>query len=585
MLKEELSYDDRLPIHIRIAKIDEYPLHYHTDIEFIFVLKGEIQLLLGSNNYLLKQNDIFVCNGKEVHAMHATDKENVIALIQVNNRMFSKYYPNLSRSCYRTFTDDPNDQRLDFLRSEIVKILCNYFKKTHYQETNVAITKKLLSHLEANFNYFSIKNSVVLNNPIKNFTMSKRISRIILNIYENYYKRLTLEDLSAKEDLSEFYLSHIIHEHIGISFRDFLSFARVESTQMMVLDESINIKELYAIAGFSGRAYFEKHFEKWYGQKPSSYRDNFIDKVKSEKKKEKLHMLERNSILQILNLYETCVKTSSNSNLPLKQNTLHVIAEGMSGGSITFNPKICIYQNKDIKKNAKFFSKLENLKADKISTSNIKPITGIYGLDTIAGAVYILRNLKDGALSVPFMDDPSSAGVLQGTNSLVFQNGIAKSSYYALLFLSLARGELIDSSSNYWIIKKAAKDDMPSFVIMVFNGNEHTDAICSNTFSKEKTMEAIATFNDELNMKLSLKGLLGPFKVATVSIDLTTDYSYYLNHYGGQSASPGIEQLLAEQYTSPYSNIYNTDAMGSLEIHIRLDGLGVQLITITPLRL
>ena len=157
MFKEELSYDDRWPIYIRVAALEDYPLHYHADIEFIFILKGEIRLHLGCNDYLLKENSVFVCNGREVHGMYATDKENVVALIQVNNQVFSKYYPNLSRSCYRTFTGSPNDKRLDFLRSEIIKLLYNHFTKPFYQETNVAITKKLLSYLEANFNYFSIK--------------------------------------------------------------------------------------------------------------------------------------------------------------------------------------------------------------------------------------------------------------------------------------------------------------------------------------------------------------------------------------------------------------------------------------------
>lgn len=585
-MKEELSYDDRLPIHIRIGALEEYPLHYHTDIEFIFVLKGEIQLLLGSNNYILKQNEIFVCNGKEVHAMYTTGKENVVALIQVNNRVFSKYYPNLSRSCYRTVTDDANDKRLDFLRTETTKLLCNHISKPyHYQETNVAIIKKLLSYLEANFNYFSIQNNTVINTPIENFTMSKRISRIILSIYENYYKRMTLEDLSSKENLSEYYLSHIIHQYIGISFRDFLSFARVESSQMMVLDENININELYAIAGFSGRHYFEKHFEKWFREKPFDYRQNFLAKVKSEKRQERFNDLETGSILKFLNQYGYCATPSDQALELLAQNSLQVTVDGILGKSIAFIPKISVALNKKIPQNANVSSKFENLKFDEILKSEPSPISEVYGLDTIAGAVYILRNLTLDGISLPFMDSPLNTSILQGTSSIVFSNGIVKCSYYSLLFLGMSKGEMIDRGANYWIIKKAATSDMPSFVIMVFNGNESTDSVCVTPCSKEKTIEEIASFNEEVNIKFSINGLFGAFKIATVSIDSTTDYFYYLNHYGCQSASPEIEHLLAEQYTLPYVNIYNTDAAGTLEMNTRLDGLCVQFITITPLRI
>ncbi|NCB41129.1 MAG: AraC family transcriptional regulator [Clostridia bacterium] len=584
MFKEELSYDDRSPICIRIVEMKEYPLHYHADVEFIFVLKGEVRLLSGSNNYLLGQNSFFVCNGKEVHGMYATEKENVIALVQVNNRIFSKYYPNLSRSCYRTYTEDLKDNRLEFLRSEIIKLLYNHMKKVpHYQETNVAIIKKVLAYLEANFNYFSIENNIVINRPIESFTMSKRVSRIILNVYENYYKRLTLEELSVRERLSEYYLSHVIHDYIGISFRDFLSFARVESSQLMVLDESINIREIHAITGFSGRQYFEKHFKRWFGQTPMEYRTKFIRERKSFNKQEAFLELDEIHSLNLLEQYESSTAFPNERNLVSKQNILHVYVDAVSGKSIPFHPEISIGMSKENKNSLETVGKLQNLNPHKIISMEKNTVQGLYGLDTIAGAVYILRNLQADSICLPFIDSPTGLEIFRGSNSIMFSNGLTKCSYYALLFLAKAKGELIDRGENYWIIKKASQEDMPSFIIIVFNGNKTTDLICSTHQPKEKTMEAISSFNEEINIKFSLKGLFGPYKVATVTLNSTTDYYYYLNNHGNRSTDMDIENLLAEQYTLPYVSIHNTDSVGSLETTTRLDGLCVQMISIAPL--
>lgn len=41
---EACQYSDDFPISIRIVNMNEDPLHYHHDIEFIFVLEGEIEL-------------------------------------------------------------------------------------------------------------------------------------------------------------------------------------------------------------------------------------------------------------------------------------------------------------------------------------------------------------------------------------------------------------------------------------------------------------------------------------------------------------------------------------------------------------
>ncbi len=85
MLFEKTAYENDFPINLRIMKVKEYPIHYHQDIEFIYVLKGEIQLKDVCSNYLLREGDLFTINGHEVHGLTATDKENIIAVIQVSN--------------------------------------------------------------------------------------------------------------------------------------------------------------------------------------------------------------------------------------------------------------------------------------------------------------------------------------------------------------------------------------------------------------------------------------------------------------------------------------------------------------------
>lgn len=105
MLFEKLSYQDDFPINITIASIEEYPIHFHQDIEFLYVLKGKIDLKNGYCVYTLHEGDIFVNAGHEVHSMQSVDdEENIVALIQISTRYFSQYFPNLGKACYRTYS-------------------------------------------------------------------------------------------------------------------------------------------------------------------------------------------------------------------------------------------------------------------------------------------------------------------------------------------------------------------------------------------------------------------------------------------------------------------------------------------------
>lgn len=585
MFQAELSREDRSPLSIRIVSIEEYPLHYHADIELVFVLEGRIRLLLGSNDYSLKAGDIFACNGKEVHGLYGKPGENAVALVRVNNRIFSNYYPNLSRSCYRTNTPDPKDERLAFLRRELIGLLLNYGENHRHQEqVNVAVMKKILGYLEANFNYFTIRDGVVQNERIENSQTAKRISRIILRMYESYFQKLTLDELSRTEELSSFYLSHLIREHTGLSFREFLAFARVESSQLLLLDESVDPNDLHEMVGFSAKRYFEEHFAQWFGMLPQEYRRQNISKIKSAGHPERCREISKAALLDLLRSFEEPQHPKESTPLWGKS-TVHIAVDHKKSRSIPFQPQMTLSLDPADRKDPIFQQKLARFSHIQTLEAAPEPQAVRWGLDSIAGAVYRLTKAREGSFQLPLADPPGRADALQGQSGLVFRNGIPKCSYYAMLILSNARGRMIDSSANHWIIKKDAPGGLPSYVILIYNGGEEAEALCTQSLSREQVADAIAAYREELNLKLSLTGPAGPYKVAMVHLDSSTDYFHYLHRYGTPSPQDPLEQLLAEQYAAPYANIYNADSTGVLDIYTRLDGMCVQMISVTPLSL
>ncbi|MDD2295244.1 MAG: AraC family transcriptional regulator [Eubacteriales bacterium] len=583
MFQAEMTQDERSPLSIRILSIEEYPLHYHSDIELIFVLDGQIRLLLGSNDYQLSTGDIFACNGKEVHGLYGSIGENVVALIRVNNRIFSNYYPNLARSCYRTNTADPQDERLSFLRRELTGLLLNYGENLRHQEQiNVAVMKKILGYLEANFNYFTIRDGIVHSEAIDNSQTAKRISRIILRMYESYFQKLTLDELSRTEDLSSFYLSHLIREHTGLSFREFLAFARVESAQLLLLDESVELNDLHEMVGFSAKRYFDDHFLQWFGVSPEEYRHQNISKIKSEKRPERSLEITKPALLDLLRGYDAH-QQSEDRTLPSGKGVVNISVDHKKSKSIPFQPQLTISVDPRDRKAPNILQKLQRFEHIQILEASPERVTPHWCLDTIAGAVYWLKKSREGSLQIPIWDPTDEEDALQGQRGLIFRNGIPKCSYYAMLFLSNARGRMIDSSANHWIIKKDAAGGSPSYVVLIYNGGEEAEAICNESMTREQVADAIVAYREELNMKLSIKGPAGAYKIALINIDSSTDYFHYVHRYGKQSPSDPVEQLLAEQYTAPYVNIYNADSTGVLDIYTRLDGICAQMISVTPL--
>jgi AraC-like DNA-binding protein len=252
MIKEKSSYADDLPVNIRIVEIDEYPLHFHQDIEFVIVLKGEINLKCGYFTYSITEGSVFTINGREVHGLYRSDQENIVAMIQIDNYYFSHYFNRLSGSCFRTFTNDKGDERLDTLRYYFVNILLENLKKEPgYKRQIIDLVVRLLAYLDEFFHYFSFENKVVVNTRNDNPVSVERLGRIINYIYEKHAEKLTLEDLGSMEHLSTYYISHLITEGTGMNFREFLCFARVEFSEMLLLDTNKKINVIAQEVGFS----------------------------------------------------------------------------------------------------------------------------------------------------------------------------------------------------------------------------------------------------------------------------------------------------------------------------------------------
>ena len=58
MLKEKIMYRDELPINVITANIEEYPIHFHDDMEVVYVLDGSITLRNGYYTYNLKHRTL-----------------------------------------------------------------------------------------------------------------------------------------------------------------------------------------------------------------------------------------------------------------------------------------------------------------------------------------------------------------------------------------------------------------------------------------------------------------------------------------------------------------------------------------------
>ncbi|NLD20208.1 MAG: AraC family transcriptional regulator [Clostridiales bacterium] len=282
MLKEKIIYKNELPINVITAKIEEYPIHFHDDMEVVYVLDGSVVLRNGYYTYTLNQGDIFILNDREMHSFERTEDDNMVMMLQLDLTYFSRYYDNLKNNFFVTDMQDDSDESLEVLRNILARIMMEVLQKGYgYEHKVIESTHNLIACLISDFRYFVMEDGRFINESKNkgNKILAGRLNRITDYMYENYSRKLTLSEIAEKEHLSIYYLSHIIKEATGLSFQDLLSYIRVEESEKLLLGTNKKIGVIAEETGFSAVRYYIKHFEHWFHMHPLEYRKKYIGKI------------------------------------------------------------------------------------------------------------------------------------------------------------------------------------------------------------------------------------------------------------------------------------------------------------------
>lgn len=300
MLKEKVFFDYQNPVKMTVMEIEEYPIHFHDEIEVVYVIEGEINLKNGNCEYLLEKDDVFILNAKEIHSYYCTNKKNKVAILQIDFRYYEDENNPLENSFFITDMKDKNNKKLEALKETFISILFEKIEeRPGYEKRMIEMTDDFLKTLAEHFQYFSIEDGKFINkvNSNRSQVQSERLKRIIDYMYGNYNRKLTLTEISQKEHLSLYYLSHLMKASVGMSFQELLNFIRVEESEKLLLDTDEKISIIAEECGFSSTRYYLKYFSIWFDHNPTEHRNLFKDKVHSRTSRGRFRMLERDELV------------------------------------------------------------------------------------------------------------------------------------------------------------------------------------------------------------------------------------------------------------------------------------------------
>lgn len=248
------------------------PVHWHDEMEIIYVKKGNITIYIQEEVFHAKQGDLFFVNTGELHFMESDD-------------MSVEYYTLLFPLAFLSFQIEDALETEVFLplrqkkllfpcvlgdalvKKQVCKMIQGLITVNDEKETGYPLrTRILLLELIE----YLMKENLFLQADFGNTTDMQR--ELITYIQKHYTEKITLRMLAEEFHLSEKYVSWYFKEHFSISFMQYVLHLRMSKAKDMLVSTDLPITEVALSCGYPSVNLFIRNFKEVHGVTPLQYR-------------------------------------------------------------------------------------------------------------------------------------------------------------------------------------------------------------------------------------------------------------------------------------------------------------------------
>lgn len=172
---------------------------------------------------------------------------------------------NMCAPMLRSFGMEPHNHIFDcdwfepFI-PEFRQLLFEDMEGIDYPLYTLGLFYKLMSH------YTYMKKPGLMSSPELYFRAAKQF------IDENYFERITTEDVARATGITSKYLYKIFMTYLGIAPSAYMIACRLKKSKILLSDTDLTVTEIARSVGYTEPNYFTNSFKRSFGESPSEYR-------------------------------------------------------------------------------------------------------------------------------------------------------------------------------------------------------------------------------------------------------------------------------------------------------------------------
>ncbi len=273
-LHETVNY--KKDMQMRLYNNDEaenYPPHWHTQIELIMPTENTYRVVCGEEDYMIREGDIMIICPYVVHELFAPPSGVRIifqpSLMQIDLKELDVILSMISPAILITPDNYPQIHRQ--IRKLMLEIRDEYFSSNPYAEA--FIYAKFLELLVYVGRYYAelVQNHFEAKNRKQKEYMDKFL--FICNyINEHFAENLTLEDVASLAGFSKYHFTRLFKQYSDTSFYKYLNQKRIAHAKNLLINKDLSVIEVALQSGFSTPSSFLRMFKLVTGFTPTEFR-------------------------------------------------------------------------------------------------------------------------------------------------------------------------------------------------------------------------------------------------------------------------------------------------------------------------
>lgn len=276
---ERVAYDKAdYPAYLRKGRLSFYPnytaeSHWHDDLEFIYILSGQMQYNINGTVILLKPGEGLFVNSRQLHFGYSDTRQECEflcvllhpALLCSTKTVEQNYVAPILSGGYLPFC------HLTGVHPWENQILTGI--QTMYANRNDPLFELKIQRTFYDIWIALWENTVSRRQPdvFKNQHLSELMDMLSF-IHENYREKLTLDAIAKSGNMGKTGCCGIFRRTLNKTPMEYVTELRLRKAMELLRQSDRTVLEISYEVGFSGASYFTETFRKFYGCTPKEYR-------------------------------------------------------------------------------------------------------------------------------------------------------------------------------------------------------------------------------------------------------------------------------------------------------------------------